>query len=102
MPPPRVYRHRGKPSKPTVRPAMEQHRRTSGRDSPQARAAGGRRLRGPPQDIRWTTLLPLEEGWGPSALLKRAVQEPSGPLHWTHDRLTNQPPAVSFYACGGI
>ena len=70
MPPPRVYRHRGKPLKNRVRPAMVRFLRTSSQDSPQARssvgkiglgevaayltrrgtAAGGRPLRGPPRD----------------------------------------------------
>ena len=74
MPPPRVYRHRGKPLKTRVRPAMEQNLQTSFLDSPQDLAAGGRLLRGPPRDTRCPQLRPLAEGLELFAPLTRATQ----------------------------
>ena len=42
MPPPRVYRHRGRSSKNRVRPAMVRFLRTSSQDSPQAKSSVGK------------------------------------------------------------
>jgi len=100
MPPPRVYRHRGKSSKTRARPAMERNLRMSSQDSPQARTAGGRLLRGPPRDTRCPQLRPLAEGLGLFVPLTRAVQGRWDPRPWTPTTRISQHLVARFCADG--